>query len=263
MFDKKKRSGLRVSGHINKVIHGTYYGSASVFIGYNISHTGRQASKTAVRLNVSTGGLFDVTNEVYEANPSDHQPFIVEYAPKKHYGEVTPVDKTIEYTVGAKLSASPTVAKAGVDGSTTSSTGYALHERHTIMGHTSSIDPKENLKTVLKLEAKENPITEGGVYHEFAVGMIIETRGKPVVVTLDIHPTQNKEHKLKLGRKRFYASPVWIGHEDWGLDKVPKGWTKEMEGWEDDMWKHLVKYDVEGETVSRFLCIFNAVLWLI
>jgi hypothetical protein len=263
MFDKKKRSGLRVSGHITKVIHGTYYDRPSVFIGYDISHTGRKAPKTKVRLNVSTGGLFDVTNEAYTAKPSDHQPFTVEFAPKEHYGEATPVDKAKAYTVGAKLSGPSTITNSGLDGSATLSTGYALHERHTIMSHTSSIDPKENLKTVLKLEAKENPITEGGVYQQFAVGMIIETRGKPVVVTLDITPTQNKKDKVKPGKRSFYAVPVWIGDKDRGLDGMPEGWTREMSGWDNDMWKHLVKYNVEGETVSSSLYDSDAVHWLI
>jgi hypothetical protein len=261
MFDKKKRSGLRVSGRITKVIHGTHYGCKSVFIGYNISHTGSKASETKVTLTVSTGGLFNVTNEAYEAKPSDHQPFIVEFAPKEHYGAPTPVNKARAYTFGGKLSGPST--DSGLNGSTTSSTDYALHERHTIMGHTSSIGPKENLMTVLQLEAKENPITEVGVYHQFPVGMITVTRGRPVVVTLDISSTQNKKDNMGIGKKSFYAVPVWIGHQDWGLDGMPQGWTREMSGWDNDMWKHLVEYNVEGETVSRFLCHFNAVLWLI
>jgi len=55
---------------------------------------------------------------------------------------------------------------------------------------------------------------------------------------------------VKPGGKSFYAVPVWIGDKDWGLDGMPEGWTREMSGWDDDMWKHLVKYNVEGETVS-------------
>jgi len=199
---------------------------------------------------VSTGALNKVNNKTYIASPSDRQPFIVEFTSKEHYREATPVDKAEAYTVGAKLIGPSTVTNAGIDGSATYTKGYALHERHTIMGHTSSIDPKENLETVLKLEAKQNPITEGGVYQQFAVGMIIETRGKPMVVTLDIHPTQNKKDRVKPGGKSFYAVPVWIGDKDWGLDGMPEGWTREMSGWDDDMWKHLVKYNVEGETVS-------------
>jgi len=170
------------------------------------------------------------------------------------------VGKGRAYDLAANLCC---LTNAGLDGCAKISKNYTLHKRHTIESHTSSTGPRENLKTVLKLTARQNSVEEHGIRKHFAVGMIIDTRGKPVVVTLDISPTQNMMDKVKLGKKSFYAVPVLIGDHDWGLDGMPQAWTREMSGWDNDMWKHLVEYNVEGETVSRFLCHFNAVLWLI
>jgi hypothetical protein len=256
LFDETKRSGLRVTGSITKVIHGTYYERPSLFVGYDISHNHRKVPETKVRLNVFTGGRLNSA-----ASPIQ-QPFIDAFAPEKHNGEATPVDKGKSYTFGGKVGPPSAIMDAGLDASTNRSTSFTLNKRHTITAHTSSI-AGEKFKTVLELEAKENSGTEDGVYDRIPMGTIIVTRGNPVVITLDIIPTQHKTDKLRLGPKGFYAAPVWIGKGDWGLDGMPEGWTRKMEDWDTNMWKHLVKYHVEGQTVSRFLCHFKAVLWLI
>jgi hypothetical protein len=256
-FDEEKGSDLRVTGDIVRVIHGFWNEHPSVFLGYNISHHGRKVSQTKVRVEVSAGGLLDdVEYQTYKANPSKHQPFIVRIAPRKHYGKATDVENAENNSLGGKIAGPTAMTATAVKADANRSKVYATEERHTIKGHISSSDSKHTLKTVFELEAEENPRTKAGVYEQFAMGMIIETRGKPVVVTLDITPTQtcNPIGWLRSigGSKEPGAVPVWIGDGDWGLEGLPEGWPREMSQWNLEMWKQLVEYDDEGETVSRF-----------
>ena len=84
------------------------------------------------------------------------------------------------------------------------------------------------------------------------MGVIIETRSKPVVLTFDVSPTQGVFNKTfrYVTPSDFYTVPVYIDGQDWGLDGMPEEWSREMGGWDTKMWRHLVKYDEEYESVS-------------
>jgi hypothetical protein len=251
VHDEQKRSGLRVTVDVTRVIHGTYFTRPSVFVGLVVSHMNRKVPQTKIRVDVSTGGLGDLTHDEYLADPSIHQPVIVKFAPKKHYGDATSVDKSQDIGLEGKVSGPSTITNTGVTATVNRSTSYSLKERHCITTHTSS-EARKGTKTILELEALENTITKDGVYDQLAMGMIIETRSKPVILTFDVSPTQGVFNKTfrYVTPSDFYTVPVYIDGQDWGLDGMPDGWTREMGDWDTRIWRHLVKYDEEYESVS-------------
>jgi hypothetical protein len=251
VHDEQKRSGLRVTLDITRVIHGTYFTRPSVFVGLVVSHMNRKVPQTKIRVDVSTGGLGNLSHDEYLADPSIHQPVIVKFAPKKHYGDATSVDKSQDIGIEGKVSGPSTITNTGVTATVNRSTSYSLKERHCITTHTSS-EARKGIKTILELEALENTITKDGIYDQLARGMIIETRSKPVILTFDVSPTQGVFNKTfrYVTPSDFYTVPVYIDGQDWGLDGMPDGWTREMGDWDTRIWRHLVKYDEEYESVS-------------
>jgi hypothetical protein len=250
--DERKRSGLRVTVDVTRVIHGTYYGRTAVFVGLTVAHMDRKVPQTKVRIDVSPGGLGNVEYDDYVQDPSIHQPIIVRFAPKKHYGAATSVDKSQEIGGEGKLAAPAPISGSGITASVKRTTSYALEKRQIITAHTSS-EARQSTKTILELEALENSVTNDGIYDQLPLGIIIESRNKPIVLTVDVEPKQSVFNSTfrYVASSYHYTVPVYIDKEDWGADGLPEGCTREMEKWDNTIWRELVSYSEESVSWTR------------
>jgi hypothetical protein len=257
IHDEQKRSGLRTTIEITRVINGTWHGRSAVFIGLTVSHTERLIHQTTVRIDVSAGGFGDVAPDNYFDDLDTHQPIIAQFAPKKHYGAATDVDQSREVNLEGKLAGPSVITGSGITGSVKKSTSFALQRRQVIRTYASS-EAGQSTKTILTLKAKENKVTRDGVYDELPMGIIIDTRNKPVVLTAKVTPRQGVSNKVLKHRsgKYCYSAPVCIDTEDWVGDGLPAGLTREMEQWDDTVWRSLVEYGEDYESVSTCsLCL--------
>lgn len=252
LHDEQKRSGLRVTVDITRVINGTWYGRDAVYIGLVVNHFERKVPSTKIKIEVATGGLGDVSAEVYMKDPTPHQPTIVRIAPKKHYGSAIPVDQSTEVGIEGNVAPmSPVGGGLGLKGSLARTTNVSLERRQTIVGNSLS-EPRQSIKTIFQIDAIENDVTKDGVYSELPVGMIIETKGKPIVVTVDVEPKQKVFDSTfrYVATKYFWNVPIYLDAKDWGLDGLPADLTREMSLWDSDIQKKLINYSVDYETVS-------------
>lgn len=252
--DEQKRSDLRVKVEINRVIHGTHYGRPSVYVGLTASHINRRVTQTDIRVDVSTGGLGDLTFWEYMTNPPIHQPSIVKFGPIQHYGDATSVETSQDVGLEAKVGGPVAMVNTGVGATINRSRTSTKNERHAISAFTTS-EPRQSNRTIFKLQALENVITKAGVYKQLAMGLIIDTKDRPVVLTFDVEPKQpvfdsTFRHVVS---SYFWTVPVYIDHQNWNEDGLPEGWTREMDKWDESIWKVLVNYNMENETVSSTL----------
>lgn len=95
-------------------------------------------------------------------------------------------------------------------------------------------------------------MTKDGVYDELPMGIVLETRGKPVVLTVDVEPKQKVFDSTfrYVAAKYFWGVPVYINHIDYVGDGLPDVLTREIDQWDHSVWKTLVNYSVDYETVS-------------
>jgi hypothetical protein len=127
-----------------------------------------------------------------------------------------------------KLAGPSAITGSGITGSVKKTTSSALQKRQVIRSYASS-EAGQSTKTILTLKAKENEVTKDGVYDELPMGMIIDTRNKPVVLTAKVTPRQGVSNKVLKHRsgKYSYSAPVCIDTGDWVGDGLTAGLTRE------------------------------------
>lgn len=138
VYDERKRSGLRITVDVTRVINGTWYGRKAVYVGLQVAHTERKVPSTKIRVDVATGGLGDIDADTFFADPSAHQPVIVRIAPKKHYGSANPVDQSTEVGLEGRIAPPSPAGNTGITANINRTSNITLEKRQVITAWTSS-----------------------------------------------------------------------------------------------------------------------------
>lgn len=251
MHDVAKTSKLTITVNINRVIHGLWQGESAVFIGLTVSHHQTRVIETDVTLKVATGGLGDLSMEQYQSSRAMEEPVIRQFAPKTHYGVATSVNQSTTLGVSANLAPTTPIGSVGnLSGSASRTTEQVKDQRQVVTGYTSS-EKRESNRTIFNLNALENASDASGIYTDLPIGLVIETRGKPVVLAVDVKSRLPSSNQFSWFRdKRPLSVPVYVDGKEWLGESVRQPIPEEISEWDPGLWRRLVDYSGFADNVS-------------
>lgn len=257
LFDEKTWTGLRVTGKLTRILHGTWYGRQAVWVGLVVTHSDGEVYQTQVTVDVACGGEVEAKDlPDYFEDPVPFQPHFVRAAPRRHYGSADAVERSDEAGLEGDVSAPTPGGKIGVKGSVKRTTNIALEKRQAITStipspSCTSGDSAVSSETVRSLKAEQNEVTKDGVYEEMPMGMIIVTQGRPLVLSLQVEPKQKVKFRPPTAGSYRRSAPVIIDSKDWKGDGLPDHVPTALEDWaKAGVWAQLVRYPEDFTSVS-------------
>lgn len=250
IYKQRRRSGLEVAVNVTRVINGTFMGRDAVFVGLSVEHHVRKAKATRVTVRLATGGLGqNLTFDHYKRFPGGTEPSISQFAPKRHSGSPSAIDRSSEVGFEGGFSPGlPTVGGANLAASVARTTSTSLERRHTIRAWTAG-GAQSSALIVFTLVARENPVTQDGIYDQLPIGLVIETQSRPVLLSVTVEPDEGAFNNLASGKP--WSTPVYIDKTDWLGFGLPRKLSRKMDEWRQDVWAQLVDYPEEYASVSR------------
>ena len=239
IYDTRRRTGFSVRAEIIRVINGIYHSQPATYIGLVVSFDDPSIVRSSKVQAVITP----------QEEPFTRYPSIVRYSPKQIYGEPKAIDTTTSHGLEGEVG----VSNVGLTSQHSHTSSTSRDVRRRVVCYTKP-PPHGHGRSVLELDARENPVQGEGIVPELPIGFIVSHHGETFALTVTVEVKRSLVDRVYPIIARPYRDerPALFDCRGEYLRYGDEALDKEMDNWDEAVWKGLVSYGQEYENVSSF-----------